>query len=194
MTDTKQILYDAFLYLLDVEELEEITVSDIVAQAQVHRNTFYYHFRNLDSLIQGIFLDACSTSIIPSSCITLRSSVNQALDLLRSHEHSLSRLQSQEYRGHIEKWMHENLVRHISLYLRRQADYREITDKNILDLAAIIACAVEGCVLHAFHSGEKVTIALDLFLEQCETLLTGAPSLILDRVEARNRQRAFSVL
>lgn len=73
MTQTEQFLTDAFWALLEEKPYKKITVRDIVDRCQVNRNTFYYHFEGIPSLLkQAIY--------------TLEEAV---LDDVRSHEDPL---------------------------------------------------------------------------------------------------------
>ena len=42
----------AFLELLEKKPFNKITVRDIVQKSNVHRNTFYYHFQDIPSLLE----------------------------------------------------------------------------------------------------------------------------------------------
>lgn len=52
---TKQLLAKALQELLETTPLEKISVNDIVEQAQVGRNTFYYHFVDKYDLVNWYF-------------------------------------------------------------------------------------------------------------------------------------------
>lgn len=52
--DARQRIQDAFWLLLEEYQLREITIGTITAQANCNRGTFYYHYRDLDNLIQRI--------------------------------------------------------------------------------------------------------------------------------------------
>ena len=49
---TKEAIADAFLELLTERPLNKITVKDIVDRCGVNRNTFYYHFEGIPSLLE----------------------------------------------------------------------------------------------------------------------------------------------
>ena len=67
MTDfTKTTLAMALEDLLRKKPLSELTVTEIAERAGVNRQTFYYHFRNIDDLIKWtvendirLFRDEC---------------------------------------------------------------------------------------------------------------------------------------
>ena len=51
MKRTKQLLTDTFWELLEEKAYSKITVNDIVSRCDVNRNTFYYHFQDIPSLM-----------------------------------------------------------------------------------------------------------------------------------------------
>ena len=51
---TRQAIMKAFMQLLEERSLNKITVKDIVEVCGINRNTFYYHFEDIPSLIEAI--------------------------------------------------------------------------------------------------------------------------------------------
>lgn len=51
MFQTKEILKDTFWVILEEKPYNKITVQDIVNRCHVNRNTFYYHFQDIPSLM-----------------------------------------------------------------------------------------------------------------------------------------------
>ena len=54
---TEKAIKESLLGLLEEKGLSEITVKDIVSSCGVNRNTFYYHFRDIPSLLEKIIED-----------------------------------------------------------------------------------------------------------------------------------------
>ena len=52
---TKEIILNALLQLLESNELDKITVTDLVEKCKISRQTFYYHFEDLSQLYQWLF-------------------------------------------------------------------------------------------------------------------------------------------
>ncbi len=54
-------MINAFWYILEQKPFTKITVSDIVKEAQVNRNAFYYHYENINDLankaVQGLIAE-----------------------------------------------------------------------------------------------------------------------------------------
>ena len=73
---TKDAIADAFLELLKERPLSKITVKDIVDRCGINRNTFYYHFEGIPSLLEQTvkcmsdeIIQAHSKSGSPMDCI-----------------------------------------------------------------------------------------------------------------------------
>lgn len=52
---TKNYIVSAFLKLIDTRELDKITVTDLVEQCSISRQTFYYHFDDIDKMLEWSF-------------------------------------------------------------------------------------------------------------------------------------------
>ena len=51
---TKKAIMEAFIQLLNVGSLDKIKVKDIVEECGINRNTFYYHFEDIPSLVEDL--------------------------------------------------------------------------------------------------------------------------------------------
>ena len=54
---TKKAIKEAFIKLLEQYPLKQITVKDIVEECGINRNSFYYHFTDIPSLINEIMAE-----------------------------------------------------------------------------------------------------------------------------------------
>lgn len=59
----KEHLYRGFNELIKVKPYQEITISEIVKHSNVNRNTFYYHFSDLNSFLRSFFKDEFADNI-----------------------------------------------------------------------------------------------------------------------------------
>lgn len=74
---TKHAIKAAFWSLLEEKPYSSITVKDIVNRCQVNRNTFYYHFQDIPSLLEQVIkewmdeiIQSCRSTGSPIDCIT----------------------------------------------------------------------------------------------------------------------------
>ena len=50
-------IIDSFWMLLEEKSMDKISVKDVVEIAQINRNTFYYHFKDLYELLDTVFYE-----------------------------------------------------------------------------------------------------------------------------------------
>ena len=55
MKKTEQLIINTFLELVEEKPLDKITIQDIANKCGINRNTFYYHFDDIYSLIESVF-------------------------------------------------------------------------------------------------------------------------------------------
>ena len=60
---TKQAIKNSFLKLLNERPLSQVTVKAIVEDCGINRNSFYYHFQDIPSLIEEIIREAADNLI-----------------------------------------------------------------------------------------------------------------------------------
>lgn len=52
---TQAVIMQAFIGLLAQKPLDKITVKDIIEEADINRNTFYYYYENIQDLLDAFF-------------------------------------------------------------------------------------------------------------------------------------------
>ena len=77
MIQTKEIIKDTFWEILEEKPYNKITVQDIVNRCRVNRNTFYYHFQDIPTLMTDSIeylmdevIKKYGTITSPVNCIT----------------------------------------------------------------------------------------------------------------------------
>lgn len=60
---TKENIYKAFTALLNKYDLDKITVTTLVSECNISRQTFYYHFKDIYDLIEWIYTSESSKAI-----------------------------------------------------------------------------------------------------------------------------------
>ena len=60
---TKQAIKNSFVKLLNEKPFNKISVRDIVEDCGINRNSFYYHFQDIPTLVEEIFLEETTKMI-----------------------------------------------------------------------------------------------------------------------------------
>ena len=75
----KQKLYETFSNLIEKYTYNEITIKDFIKEAKVNRNTFYYHFMDMDSFLKEYLDDAVCFDM---RSLIIENKLSQAYNLL----------------------------------------------------------------------------------------------------------------
>lgn len=67
---TKRAIKESFWKLLNEQPLTQISVRKIVEECGINRNSFYYHFQDIPSLLEEIVMDAANALIQQHPSIT----------------------------------------------------------------------------------------------------------------------------
>ena len=86
---TRNAIKETFLELLNQKRLNEITVKDIVEKCGMNRNTFYYHFKDIPTLLEVIIEEDAQVIIKEQSQPRNRSIFEQSLWRVSEHVVSL---------------------------------------------------------------------------------------------------------
>lgn len=75
---TKKAIKDTFISILKKKPFNQITVKDIVDECGVNRNTFYYHYEDINDLLESVITE--ETDILIKKYPTI-DSIDTALDV-----------------------------------------------------------------------------------------------------------------
>ncbi len=83
---TQQHLADTLKALIHEQQLDTITVQQLVARARVNRKTFYYHFHGIADLLGWMYTDAFEHVSPPaeSNLFTWQRLMDQAMEMMRA--------------------------------------------------------------------------------------------------------------
>lgn len=182
MVRTRGAIIDAFTQLLDEKPINKITVNDIVGRCEINRNTFYYYFPDVPTLVDELLeekidylVDTYYQPDQPIECID---------PLLRyglSHKRAVLHI----YR-YVDRVAFLNHLNRLTLRLMQnyfQAALKEDTadDEATSDLILFYKCAMVGLLLDWLDRGMKEDM-LDLSQRLC-ILLEGTGKAALMKFE-----------
>ncbi len=53
-SDARKHIIEAYAAIMEEKELDRITVTDVISKAHISRSTFYYHFANLEDVLEAM--------------------------------------------------------------------------------------------------------------------------------------------
>lgn len=154
MNYNKEAIAEAFLALLDEEPFSKITVKDIVERCGVNRNTFYYHFQDIPTLLEEI-LTARIDQLIQKHCRIgsledcITTTVNYFLENKKAVMHVYRSLPRDVFIQHLDHLLHylvEEYIDNVSQTMRIRPEDRAI-------LIRFFKCMLVGVFLDWLDSG-----------------------------------------
>ena len=91
-SDTKEKIAEAVEQMMLTKPVSKITVQSVMEQAQMKRQTFYYHYQDIYSVLEWIVVREICTPLRYDESVSAEDWCMQALTLLRSRQPLLRRI------------------------------------------------------------------------------------------------------
>jgi len=151
---TEKAIKETFIQLLEEKPLSEITIKDIVEACGINRNSFYYHYQDLPSLIEEIVKEEAEAMILKYPSVN---SVVDCFDALIDFASHRKRAIMHIYRSVSREVFERNLM-DLSEYFVK--DYMSVAfsgeDIPMVDHQAILnyyKCVCFGLVIDWLNNG-----------------------------------------
>lgn len=153
---TQIAIKDAFMKLLNEHPISQITVKDIVSECDINRNTFYYHFSDIPSLVESIITEEADKVIaefgnIQSLAQCLELAIQFALDNKRAVYH----LYNSSSRDLYEQYLWKVCDYAVNTFLDTAYEGPELSEDERQSLVNFYKCELFGQVM--FWAGKPIT-------------------------------------
>lgn len=103
---TKQAIRNSFIKLLNQRPVNQITIKDIVEDCGINRNSFYYHYRDLPSMVEEIVMEEVNVIIRQNPTIdSLEECLNVATSFARENRRAAMHLYHSSNRDLFEQYL-----------------------------------------------------------------------------------------
>lgn len=179
---TERAIKEAFIKLLNERPLDKITIKDITEECGVARNTFYYHFADIPTLLENI-LNAEIERVLSKTEFDLSwedgfiTGAQFALENKRFIYHVYKSVRREE----VERYLNSVAGEIMRRYVNRAAEGLSVREEDKLLIADFYRAALVGMTLDWLNQGmknEPVEI-----IKRMGVMLAGNIELSLRRVE-----------
>ena len=144
---TKAAIKSSFLKLLNERPLKQITVKDIVEDCGINRNSFYYHFADIPSLIEEIVMGEANRVIDEYPSIdSVESMLNASMEFARANKRAVMHIYNSANRDVYEQYLWQVCERIVSVYLEKLTEGRSISDSDRKAVVDFYKCVCFGLV------------------------------------------------
>ena len=129
----KREIKNSFIKLLTERPISQITVKDIVEDCGVNRNSFYYHFQDIPSLLEEIIVEMTAKVIetLPVES-TFEEKVTAALKEINANKRMIYHIYGSSNREFYEKQLMK-ICEHVTRTYIGSRDYSEKVDTKDLE-------------------------------------------------------------
>ena len=175
---TKAAIMDAFVTEINERPLDKITVTDLVKDCGINRNTFYYYFHDIYALASAV-LERGIDGMLNSLAQPVRFS--ELFCRLTDYAQKNRRLVYHIYHSNhvlIEQHVFLGVSRVILERMHSENESLGHAEKTLEQLTAFYAYALTGSFLQWLNRGMREP--LNDYIEQMNCLLDGSPRAILE--------------
>ena len=141
----KREIKNSFIKLLTERPISQITVKDIVEDCGVNRNSFYYHFQDIPSLLEEIIVEMTAKVIenLPEES-TFEEKVTAALQEINLNKRMIYHIYGSSDREFYEKQLMK-ICEHVTRTYIRSREYSERVDSKDLEFViSYLKCELFG--------------------------------------------------
>lgn len=157
MEGTRNAIIQAFRQQLEEKPVSKITVKDIVGCCNINRNTFYYHFQDIPSLIEEMMMEEAEQLI--RNHFTPGNPIECLLPLVQyglRHKNAVLHVYRYVSKDVFLQYVNRIVFHAVQDYFSNIAtSMRDVSDKVLADLTEFYKCALVGLLLDWLDGGMK---------------------------------------
>lgn len=156
----KDAIKESLLQLLEEKPYSKITVKDIVDRCGINRNSFYYHFDDIPSLLNEIIQDWMDSVIDEYPVIlSLEDCVDITIQTAEQRKKAVLHLYNSAGREALERYLWRLCDRAARRFLTTAFPEANISDADREILIRSLKCEVFGTTIEWLEGGMKMDLA-----------------------------------
>lgn len=180
---TEKAIKQSFMKLLNERPLNKITVKDIVEDCGINRNSFYYHFQDMPSLIENIIIGELDRIIKEYPSIqSAEECFLVAAGFALGNKRAVLHIYESVNRDIFERYLWRICEYAVTTYINTLFGGRKIRSEDKDIVIRFIKCECFGSIIDWLSSGMKDNIETSIH-RLCE-LRKGILEQIMDRCES----------
>ena len=185
---TKATLAAALRQMMTVKPIDKVTVKDIVELCGVNRQTFYYHFDDVDDLLEFVFEDDADR-FLPSEVVYDRwlDDVMVFMDYLEGNASFTLNVYNSNSRIYMLRYLKEKLKGCIESFAVIVCEEKDISRQDFEFVTEFYATCAIGFISQWLDAGMK--LPKELTRERILTVMNGSVENILDRFSMSSTRR-----
>lgn len=169
--DMKSVIADTFSEMLEKEDIDKITVTRLIAQCHISRQTFYYHFKDIMDVLEWTFRRATQELVEQSLNAEDRlKALTAYITFVRQNRTKLKKLTYSRRWVQIEGMLVEAVTVYLAELARNRVPGIELSVDDLEVMLTFYACGMVGVLLQYV---DKPNLNEEKLVIQMERIITG---------------------
>ena len=169
--DMKSVIADTFSEMLEKEDIDKITVTRLIAQCHISRQTFYYHFKDIMDVLEWTFRRATQELVEQSLNAEDRlKALTAYITFVRQNRTKLKKLIYSRRWVQIEGMLVEAVTVYLAELARNRVPDIELSVDDLEVMLTFYACGMVGVLLQYV---DKPNLNEEKLVLQMERIITG---------------------
>ena len=176
---TQAVIMQAFMDLLARKPYDKITVKDVIEKADINRNTFYYYYENIPSLLKALFeqeIQSFSNSTEKSD--SFAKEYMRASNLVRTNRQALRHLYASENRALISQFLETASGLFVERFVRQAAAPYILSEEGIYYVTHFYSYAIVGLTMRWIR--EDLPSVIDNLPERLESTFNASINSVIE--------------
>lgn len=153
-TLTQKAIMASCLKLLDSRPISKVSIKDIVEDCGISRNTFYYHFEDLPSLLEEIVCEEAARIIVEYSNVkSLAECMEIALQFFLQHKQAAMNIYRSGNRDIFDRYLMEICRYAVEAYIEPRLEEAEISEFDREIILQLYRCECFGLLMDWYAGG-----------------------------------------
>lgn len=162
-TLTKDAIKKSFMKLLNTKQVNKITVKEIVEDCGINRNSFYYHFDDIPSLIEEILNEQADALMQENEGKnSIYESILQAMDFALQNKTAMMHLFQSANRDMFDRYLNRVANRTITGYFDAAFSEENLDDGDKQAIIMYYKSLLVGFVIEWLSSGMKYDLSIQV--------------------------------
>ncbi|SHH47575.1 transcriptional regulator, TetR family [Sporobacter termitidis DSM 10068] len=183
---TKRAIAASLKKLLAEKPLDKITITDLVDDCEINRQTFYYHFKDIYDLVEWIYTSEATKALGGKKTYdTWQQGLLQIFEYVLENKAFVTGTFKSLSREHLERYLYNETYSLLISVIEEKAGGLSVRDEDKAFIANFYKYAFAGLMLDWISLGMKEKPA-DI-VRRLSTLIQGDIPSALDRFKASGR-------
>ena len=160
---TRKAIIETYISMIERMPASQVTVSALVKECGINRNTFYYHYMDIPSLLEEIVREDADMIIEgDGSPRTIESCLEEAINFAIRHKSAVKNIYASSKRSIFEQYLWRVCKAVVSSYLDSLDDTSRLSEEERKMIIEYLKAILYGLVSLWLESGMDEKILLEL--------------------------------